>query len=54
MPFPVTVTVPKYGRSKDLVETLISKCSLSDEETLLVAEVCFSKIKLPRLTSYRD
>nr|GLL46074.1 ubiquitin carboxyl-terminal hydrolase 8-like isoform X1 [Ipomoea trifida] len=44
MPFPVTVTVPKYGRSKDLVETLISKCSLSDEETLLVAEIYGSSI----------
>lgn len=47
VPFPVTVTVPKYGRCKDLVQTLISKCSLSNEETLLVAEVYFSKTKLP-------
>lgn len=40
LPIPLTVTVPKYGRTKDLIEALNISCSLRDEETLVVAEVC--------------
>ncbi|XP_038697114.1 ubiquitin carboxyl-terminal hydrolase 8-like isoform X2 [Tripterygium wilfordii] len=39
LPSPVTVTVPKYGRLKDLIEALSTACSLGDDETLLVAEI---------------
>ncbi|KAJ0028863.1 hypothetical protein Pint_36200 [Pistacia integerrima] len=40
LPIPFTVTVPKYGRTKDLIEALSISCSLRDDETLVVAEVC--------------
>lgn len=41
LPFPVTVTVPKDGKCKDLVQALSAACCLRDDETFLVAEVCF-------------
>ncbi|VFQ79687.1 unnamed protein product [Cuscuta campestris] len=44
LPFHVTVTVPKDGCFKDLFQALISGCSLSDEETFLVAEIYGSSI----------
>ncbi|XP_059668642.1 ubiquitin carboxyl-terminal hydrolase 8-like [Cornus florida] len=39
LPFPVTITVPIYGRCKDLVQALSTACSLRDDETFLVAEI---------------
>lgn len=39
IPSSVTVTVPKCGRCKDLIQALSVACSLGDDETLLVAEV---------------
>lgn len=39
LPLPVTVTVPRDGTLKDLMETLSKACSLRDDETLLIAEV---------------
>ncbi|XP_028104595.1 ubiquitin carboxyl-terminal hydrolase 8-like isoform X2 [Camellia sinensis] len=44
LPFPVTVTVPKYGRCKDLVQALSTTCSLRDDEKLLVAEIFNNRI----------
>ncbi|KAL4578562.1 hypothetical protein LXL04_014686 [Taraxacum kok-saghyz] len=38
-PNPVTVSVPKQGKFEDLVNDLRLKCSLANDETLLVAEV---------------
>lgn len=38
-PSPLTVTVPKFGRCKDLIQTLSTSISLGDDETLFVAEV---------------
>lgn len=40
MPIPVTVTVPKFGKCEDLVKAVSVACSLRDDETLLLAEVC--------------
>ena len=40
LPSPITVTVPKCGRLKDLLGALSSACSLRDDETLRVVEVC--------------
>lgn len=39
LPSPVTISVPKFGTSRDLVQALSRACSLKDDETLLVAEV---------------
>lgn len=39
LPSPVTVTVPKCGRLKDLTVALSSHCGLTNDETLLVVEV---------------
>lgn len=36
---PCTITVPKDGKSEDLIQALSSSCYLRDDETLLVAEV---------------
>ncbi|XP_057506686.1 ubiquitin carboxyl-terminal hydrolase 8-like [Actinidia eriantha] len=44
LPTPITVTVPKYGRCKDLVQALSNACSLRDDETLLVAEIYNNRI----------
>ncbi|XP_044498409.1 ubiquitin carboxyl-terminal hydrolase 8-like isoform X3 [Mangifera indica] len=44
LPIPLTVTVPKYGRTKDLIEALNISCSLRDEETLVVAEIYKNQI----------
>lgn len=41
-PSPYTITVPKYGKCDDLLQALGIACSLGADETLLVAEVCFS------------
>ncbi|XP_057523844.1 ubiquitin carboxyl-terminal hydrolase 8-like isoform X2 [Amaranthus tricolor] len=38
-PSQLTVTVPKCGRCKDLIQALSTACSLQDDETLFVAEV---------------
>ncbi|KMT11558.1 hypothetical protein BVRB_5g108750 [Beta vulgaris subsp. vulgaris] len=38
-PSPLTVTVPKSGRCKDLTQALSTAASLRDDETLFVAEV---------------
>ncbi|KAJ4835929.1 Ubiquitin carboxyl-terminal hydrolase 8 [Turnera subulata] len=34
-----TISVPKFGKCKDLIEALANACSLAVDETLLVAEV---------------
>ncbi|XVE96263.1 hypothetical protein REPUB_Repub02eG0205800 [Reevesia pubescens] len=44
LPTPFTVTVPKYGRLKDLIDTLSMACSLRNDETLLVAEIYKNQI----------
>lgn len=41
-PSPLTVTVPKSGRCKDLIQALGTAVSLQDDETLFVAEVCYA------------
>ena len=43
LPLPVTVAVPRDGTLSDLVEALSVACCLRDDETLLIAEVTFSK-----------
>ncbi|XP_021892460.1 ubiquitin carboxyl-terminal hydrolase 8-like isoform X2 [Carica papaya] len=43
-PCPFTITVPKCGRLKDLIEALSIACSLRNDESLLVAEIYRSKI----------
>jgi ubiquitin carboxyl-terminal hydrolase 4/11/15 len=40
LPTPITVTVPKCGRQKDLIEALSIACSLRNDEMLMVVEVC--------------
>lgn len=40
LPSTFTVSVPKSGRLKDLIDALSTACSLRADETLLVAEVC--------------
>uniref|UniRef100_A0A2P2M481 ubiquitinyl hydrolase 1 n=1 Tax=Rhizophora mucronata TaxID=61149 RepID=A0A2P2M481_RHIMU len=44
LPSPITITVPKCGRLKDLLEALSTVCSLRSDERLLVAEVYKNKI----------
>ncbi|XP_065855904.1 ubiquitin carboxyl-terminal hydrolase 8-like isoform X2 [Euphorbia lathyris] len=44
LPCPVTVTLPKYGRLKDLTEAVSSACALRNDETLLVVEIYKEKI----------
>ncbi|KAK0583770.1 hypothetical protein LWI29_002751 [Acer saccharum] len=44
LPSPFTITVPKYGRLKDLIEALSTLCSLRNDETLLVAEIYKNQI----------
>ncbi|KAI3823380.1 hypothetical protein L1987_04815 [Smallanthus sonchifolius] len=39
LPIPVTVTVPKFGKFKDVIQALSTACSLGNDETLLVAEI---------------
>lgn len=39
-PFPYTISVPKFGNLKDFIQALSIACSLRDDESLLVAEVC--------------
>ena len=38
-PTVVTVSVPKHGKSEDLIQALTTACLLPADETLLVAEV---------------
>ncbi|KAJ8439349.1 hypothetical protein Cgig2_022486 [Carnegiea gigantea] len=38
-PTVVTVSVPKYGKSEDLIQALTTACSLPADDTLLVAEI---------------
>lgn len=40
LPTICTVSVPKHGRTKDLIQALSGACSLKNEERLLLAEVC--------------
>jgi hypothetical protein len=39
-PTPFTVSVPKQGRCRDLLQALSNSCSLTSGEKLLIAEVC--------------
>lgn len=39
LPVAYTVTVPKYGRCRDLIQGLSNACSLKFSEKLLLAEV---------------
>ncbi|XP_010267703.1 PREDICTED: ubiquitin carboxyl-terminal hydrolase 5 isoform X2 [Nelumbo nucifera] len=39
LPIPCTVTVPKQGRCRDLIQAVSSACSLKNGEKLLLAEV---------------
>ncbi|CAK7340304.1 unnamed protein product [Dovyalis caffra] len=39
LPFPCTVTIPKQGRCRDLINALSSACSLKNNEELKLAEV---------------
>lgn len=41
-PAPYTVNVPKSGNCSDLIQSLSIACSLKQDESLLVAEVCDS------------
>ncbi|OVA07193.1 Ubiquitin carboxyl-terminal hydrolases family 2 [Macleaya cordata] len=43
-PSPFTITVPKYGKCKDLIQALSTACSLRTDETLLVAEIYNNRI----------
>ncbi|KAJ4971619.1 hypothetical protein NE237_004718 [Protea cynaroides] len=43
-PCPITVTVPKVGCCKDLLQALSIACSLRSDETLLVAEIYTNRI----------
>lgn len=40
LPTTCTVSVPKQGRCRDLIQALSNACSLKNEEKLLLAEVC--------------
>ncbi|XWS56092.1 hypothetical protein CRYUN_Cryun09bG0056900 [Craigia yunnanensis] len=44
LPTPFTITVPKYGRLKDLIDTLSVACSLRNDQALLVAEIYRNQI----------
>ncbi|PON98373.1 Ubiquitinyl hydrolase [Trema orientale] len=44
LPSTFTVTVPKSGSFKDLIDALSTACSLQDEETLMVAEIYRNRI----------
>ncbi|KAJ4978971.1 hypothetical protein NE237_009751 [Protea cynaroides] len=44
LPCPITVTVPKAGYCKDLIQALSNACSLRSDETLLVVEIYTSRI----------
>lgn len=39
-PSSYTINVPKFGKCKDLIQAVSISCSLRDNESLLVAEVC--------------
>ncbi|KAI8000535.1 Ubiquitin carboxyl-terminal hydrolase 8 [Camellia lanceoleosa] len=45
LPFPVIVTLPKYGRCKDLVQAFSTTCSLRDDEKLLATEPTISPLR---------
>lgn len=51
LPTTCTVTVPKQGRCRDLIQAVSSVCSLKHNEMLLVAEVKSAIITLIFLTS---
>ncbi|CAK7342097.1 unnamed protein product [Dovyalis caffra] len=44
LPTPITVTVPKCGRLKDLIEALSIACSLRNDEMLMVVEIYKNRI----------
>ncbi|CAA6658446.1 unnamed protein product [Spirodela intermedia] len=43
-PYPHTVTVPKHGKCRDIIDSLAVACSLKDDESLLLAEVYNNRI----------
>lgn len=45
-PTPYTVSVPKQGRCRDLIQALSSACSLKNEEKLLIAEIRNHRVHL--------
>lgn len=45
-PIPYTVSVPKQGRCRDLIQALSNACSLRNEERLLIAEIRNHRIHL--------
>eukprot|EP00258_Populus_trichocarpa_P043285 XP_024459304.1 ubiquitin carboxyl-terminal hydrolase 8 [Populus trichocarpa] len=53
LPTPITVTVPKCGRQKDLIEALSIACSLRNDEMLMVVEIYKNRI-FRRLTEPSD
>ncbi|KAK4480926.1 hypothetical protein RD792_011784 [Penstemon davidsonii] len=54
LPHPVTITVPNNGSFKDLVEALGKACSLRDDETLIIAEVCIYHNSIFRILEDSD
>ncbi|KAI3974550.1 hypothetical protein MKX01_020322 [Papaver californicum] len=43
-PSPCTITVPKYGKCKDLIQALNAACLLKNSEALLVAEIYNNRV----------
>nr|QJI10278.1 dbiquitin carboxyl-terminal hydrolase [Datisca glomerata] len=55
LPTTCTVTVPKQGRCRDLIQALSSSCSLKHNEKLLLVEVCqFNFLMLSFLSNQAD
>ncbi|CAF2125121.1 unnamed protein product [Brassica napus] len=44
LPMPYTVTVPKYGSCRDLITALGTACCLTNDESLLLAEIYDHKV----------
>ncbi|XP_010520472.1 PREDICTED: ubiquitin carboxyl-terminal hydrolase 8-like [Tarenaya hassleriana] len=44
LPVPLTISVPKFGKFEDLQKALVSSCSLTVDETLLVAEIYNNRV----------
>lgn len=40
-PSAYTINVPKFGKLRDLIRALSTASSLRNDESLLIAEVCF-------------
>eukprot|EP01018_Ginkgo_biloba_P013206 Gb_00769 [translate_table: standard] len=43
-PTQYTITVPKQGKCRDIIDALSSACSLRNDEKLLLAKICSNKI----------